>query len=37
MDIEKKRELATFIIDNSSDLKHLQNEVDKFIATIKKG
>ncbi len=29
MDIEKKKALATFIIDNSKDLKHLQNEVER--------
>jgi dephospho-CoA kinase len=28
MDIEKKKQLATFIIDNSGDLKNLQNEVE---------
>ena len=31
MDIEKKKELSTYIIDNSKDLKHLQNEVEKLI------
>jgi dephospho-CoA kinase len=30
MDIEKKKELATFIIDNSSSLKNLQNEVENL-------
>jgi len=29
MDIEKKREKATYIIDNSKDLKHLQEEYVK--------
>ena len=29
MDIEDKKSLATFIIDNSKNLKHLQNEVDR--------
>jgi dephospho-CoA kinase len=33
--IDKKRELSTFIIDNTKDLKHLQNEVDRFIAYIR--
>ncbi|WP_419770844.1 MAG: dephospho-CoA kinase [Candidatus Marinarcus sp.] len=29
MDIEKKKELATFVIDNSTTLKNLQNEVER--------
>ena len=29
MDIEDKKNLATFIIDNSKDLKNLQNEVER--------
>ena len=29
MDIEEKKLLATYIIDNSFDLKHLQNEVER--------
>lgn len=29
MDIEEKKALATYIIDNSSDLPHLQNEVER--------
>ena len=33
--IEKKREIATYIIDNSSDLKHLNLEVNSFISTRK--
>ncbi|WP_096026450.1 dephospho-CoA kinase [Campylobacter lanienae] len=33
--IEKKREIATYIIDNSSDLKHLNLEVNSFISTLK--
>ena len=33
--IEKKREIATYIIDNSSDLKHLNLEVNSFITTLK--
>ncbi len=35
MDIENKRELATFVIDNSMDLKHLQAEIEKFIKELK--
>jgi len=31
MDIEKKRELADYIIDNSKDLKHLQKEIENFL------
>jgi len=34
MDIEKKKPLADFIIDNSKDLKHLENEVEVFINNI---
>jgi len=30
MDIEKKKSLGTYIIDNSSDLPHLQNEVERI-------
>ena len=33
--IEKKREIAAYIIDNSSDLKHLNLEVNSFITTLK--
>lgn len=33
-DIEKKKELADMIIDNSKDLKHLQNEVERIIGEI---
>lgn len=29
MDIEEKKNLATYVIDNASDLKHLQNEVER--------
>lgn len=29
MDIEDKKNLATYVIDNASDLKHLQNEVER--------
>jgi len=32
--IEEKKQKATFIIDNSKDLKHLQSEVDKFIKSL---
>ena len=35
IDIEKKRKLADFVIDNSFDLKHLQKEVEIFIEKIK--
>jgi len=31
IDIEKKREMADLVIDNSSDLEHLEIEVKKFI------
>ncbi|MRJ02552.1 MAG: dephospho-CoA kinase [Epsilonproteobacteria bacterium] len=34
MDIEKKRFLADYIIDNSGDLKNLQKEVEWFIERI---
>jgi len=30
MDIEKKKSLATFVIDNSSTLKHLQQEIENL-------
>lgn len=33
-DIEKKKELADMIIDNSKDLKNLQNEVERIIGEI---
>ncbi len=35
IDIEQKRQMADFVIDNSKDLKHLQNEVEDFVQTIK--
>ena len=35
MDIEDKKKQADFVIDNSKDLKHLQNEIDKFLKEIK--
>lgn len=33
--IDEKKERATWIIDNSKDLKHLQREVESFVDTIK--
>jgi len=36
MPIDEKKEKATWIIDNSKDLKHLQNEVEQFVEKIKK-
>ncbi len=36
MDIEKKREKADFIIDNTKDLKHLQDEVERLVNFIKR-
>ncbi len=33
--IEEKKEKATYVIDNSKDLKHLQKEVDEFIKYLK--
>ncbi|RXK05803.1 dephospho-CoA kinase [Halarcobacter bivalviorum] len=33
-DIEKKKELADMLIDNSKDLKNLQNEVERIIEEI---
>jgi len=33
--IEEKKEKATWVINNSKDLKHLQNEVERFVDTIK--
>ncbi len=35
MDIEEKRKRATWVIDNSGDLKHLQRECEAFVALIK--
>lgn len=35
MDIEEKKKRATWIIDNSGDLKHLQRECEAFVALIK--
>ena len=34
--IEEKRKRATWVIDNSKDLKHLQQEVENFVEIIKK-
>ncbi len=35
MSIDEKKSLATWVIDNSSDLKHLQNECEAFVESIK--
>jgi dephospho-CoA kinase len=35
MDIEEKKARATWVIDNSSNLKHLQSECEHFVETIK--
>ena len=35
MPIDEKRERATWVIDNSKNLKHLQGEVERFVDTIK--
>ena len=34
MNIEKKRKMAKFIIDNSSDMEHLKLEIEKFLDQI---
>ena len=34
IDIEEKKTKADFVIDNSKDLKHLQNEIERFIQKI---
>ena len=34
--IDEKRKRATWVIDNSKDLKHLQQEVEAFVEKIKK-
>lgn len=34
MDIEKKKQMATFVIDNTKDLKNLQKEVERVIKEI---
>ncbi len=33
--IDEKKERATWVIDNSKNLKHLQNEVEQFVEKIK--
>ena len=35
MPIDEKRNRATWVIDNSQNLKHLQQEVEEFVAKIK--
>lgn len=35
MDIEEKKKRADFVIDNSSDLKHLQAECERFVEKMK--
>ncbi len=35
IDIEKKKKLANYLIDNSKDLKHLQKEIEKFTERLK--
>lgn len=35
IDIEKKKQMGDWVIDNSKDLKHLQQEVEKFIHHIR--
>jgi dephospho-CoA kinase len=35
MDIEEKKKRATWVIDNSADLKHLQQECENFVDMIK--
>ncbi|WP_104690115.1 dephospho-CoA kinase [Helicobacter felis] len=37
MDIEIKKSLSPFVLDNSKDLKHLQAEIDRLLAQIKGG
>lgn len=34
MDIEQKRKMAKFVIDNSSDMEHLKLELEKFLKQI---
>jgi len=36
MSIQEKKNRASWVIDNSKDLKHLQNEVEEFVEKIKK-
>ncbi|MDD4855525.1 MAG: dephospho-CoA kinase, partial [Sulfuricurvum sp.] len=35
MDIEEKRSRATWVIDNSHNLKHLQAQCEQFVEVIK--
>jgi dephospho-CoA kinase len=35
MDLEKKKALATWVIDNSKDLAHLQDECERFVDLLK--
>jgi len=35
MDIEQKKQLADYVIDNSKDLKHLQSQIESVIERIK--
>lgn len=35
LNIEEKKQKATFVIDNSDNLKHLQNEVNTLVAHLK--
>ena len=35
MDIEAKKEMADYVIDNTQDLKHLQRQIDIFVEKIK--
>ena len=35
IDIEEKKKLADFIIDNSKDLKYLQSQIDEFVEKVK--
>jgi len=36
IDIEEKRKMAKYVIDNSGDLKNLQKEVEKFLDYLRK-
>ena len=35
IDIDEKKKMADWVVDNSEDLKHLQNEVEKFVDYIR--
>ncbi|QCT93825.1 dephospho-CoA kinase [Caminibacter mediatlanticus TB-2] len=35
IDIEEKKKLANFVIDNSKDLRYLQKEIEKFLSKLK--